>query len=536
VTRSSRALAAIAIAIALSLLAPPALSAAGDEADEDLDAILSGFDEPSGDADESDVDEALEGFDLDDEGDDGDEGDADLDDVLGGFDEPDQLSETPAAEFGIFGDPDTRGWDLTGSTMIGSSVNFLGHHSARKHTNYKGLSRLRTRLNLQLEADLPYEWKFQGMGYAWYDFAYIARGTGEYTQQVRNNYIWEADTQEIWIQGRVTRDLDLKIGRQIVNWGRSDSLRVVDVLNPLDQREPGLTDIEDLRRPMAMVRADYYWKNWSLTGLAIPELRFDKDPPPGSDFNPSPDLPPDAKDPVSKRPDDWSSDTEWGFGLTGIFHGWDFSINMARYTSNVGYLDSFGFLFDPGEQAEIHYARLWMVGGGANYTIGSWLFKTEVAGIEGIGFTDKPVFDENGMFIGIKNPGDRWRLDVMGGIEYYGFDDTTLSLEIANRHIFDKPKGPTIETGFVIPHEDTTETAMRITRSFLHERLDVTVLGLVFGEKAQDGSIVRLQADYDIIDALVATVGVLLFQEGDLVPLDTWGSNDRVFFQLKYSF
>jgi len=88
----------------------------------------------------------------------------------------------------------------------------------------------------------------------------------------------------------------------------------------------------------------------------------------------------------------------------------------------------------------------------------------------------------------------------------------------------------------VIPHEDTTETAMRITRSFLHERLDVTVLGLVFGEKAQDGSIVRLQADYDIIDALVATVGVLLFQEGDLVPLDTWGSNDRVFFQLKYSF
>jgi hypothetical protein len=531
VNRASRVLADVAIAMALLLIALPV---GAEDGDEDLDDILSGFDEPADASGDSGVDEALEGFDLDDEGGDGE---ADLDDVLGGFDTLDDVEETAPSGAGLLGDPDTRGWDLTGSVSVGSSVNFVSHRSARKNTNYKGLSRLRTRLNLQLEVDLPFEWKFQGMGYAWYDFAYIARGTSEYTQQVRNNYIWEADTQEVWIQGSVTEHLDLKIGRQVVNWGRSDSLRVVDVLNPLDQREPGLTDIEDLRRPVGMVRADYYWRNWSLTALAIPEQRFDKEPPPGSDFNPSPDLPPNAKDPISKRPNDFGSDTEWGFALTGIFQGWDFSINMARYTSNLGHLDSFEFL-DPlsGAEAEIHYARLWMVGGGANYTIGSWLFKTEAAGIEGIAFTDQAVFDEQGMVVGVNQSGDRWRLDVMGGIEYYGFDDTTLSLEIAQRHIFDKPKGPTIESGFVIPQEDTTETAMRITRSFLNERLDVTLLGLVFGEKVQDGSIARLQVDYDIIDALVATAGVLLFQEGDSVPLDTWGDNDRFFFQLKYSF
>ncbi len=53
-----------------------------------------------------------------------------------------------------------------------------------------------------------------------------------------------------------------KVGRQIVIWGRSESLRVLDVLNPLDNREAGRVDIEDLRRPLAMVRVDAYQKLW----------------------------------------------------------------------------------------------------------------------------------------------------------------------------------------------------------------------------------------------------------------------------------
>ncbi len=65
----------------------------------------------------------------------------------------------------------------------------------------------------------------------------------------------------------------------------SDTLRVLDVLNPLDNREPGRADIEDLRRPVTMVKLDWHiGRNWRLTGIAIPEIRFDDLPALGTDF------------------------------------------------------------------------------------------------------------------------------------------------------------------------------------------------------------------------------------------------------------
>ena len=117
-------------------------------------------------------------------------------------------------------------------------------------------------MNLQLDVDLPWDWKGRVAGFGFYDWAYFANGRDDYTDDVRDIYEWEVDFQEVWVQGSLLDDLDLKVGRQIVNWGRSDTLRVLDVLNPLDNREPGLTDIEDLRRPVSMVKADYYlWAN-----------------------------------------------------------------------------------------------------------------------------------------------------------------------------------------------------------------------------------------------------------------------------------
>jgi len=61
---------------------------------------------------------------------------------------------------------------------------------------------------------------------------------------------------------------------------------------------------------------------------------------------------------------------------------------------------------------------------------------------------------------------------------------------------------------------------------------------LVFGEKAQDGTVLRFSADYDIRDALVAGAGIQIFLEGTDSDgfLDPVAQNDRVFLRIKYSF
>jgi hypothetical protein len=170
------------------------------------------------------------------------------------------------------------------------------------------------------------------------------------------------------------------------------------------------------------------------------------------------------------------------------------------------------------------HSHLWLGGTGANYTIGSWLFKAELAYIDGFGFPDVVNL----------NIEEKSRLDFMGGIEYYGINDWQFSLEIVNRHLFDFEKFMRDAPNFA--EENRLETAIRITGNFMNERLQVTLLGLIFGERAQDGSVVRLSANYEIRDALEVDGGIILYQEGNLPSFRHVGKNDRLFLELKYSF
>ena len=126
------------------------------------------------------------------------------------------------------------------------------------------------------------------------------------------------------------------------------------------------------------------------------------------------------------------------------------------------------------------------------------------------------------------------RFEVMGGVEYYGLSESILVLEIGERHIFDYEG---VVGGFpTFEREDSLTYAFRYSADWLNARLSTTLLAIVFGSKAQDGAILRLQGAYALRDGLILTLGVLLFQEGELPPLDTWGRNDRVFLDLKWSF
>ncbi len=250
---------------------------------------------------------------------------------LGGFDE--DPSEPPTEA--VRAVPE-RFWDLSGDLGLGASHNYLRHSSATG-TPYGNLSRLRAQLDLQLDLRLPADWKVRIEGYGFYDFVYLLKGRGQYTNDVLDDYEWEVDFREVFVQGSPTASLDLKLGRQIVNWGRSDTLRVLDVINPLDSREPGLVDIEDLRLPLSMVRIDYYpdWVpqglgDWGLQLLVIPEFRQDRNASFGNDFNPTPI----ARDPDNDKPRPFFDDPEFGGALTGTFSGWDLSIYAARVYLN----------------------------------------------------------------------------------------------------------------------------------------------------------------------------------------------------------
>ena len=153
---------------------------------------------------------------------------------------------------------------IDGYLKLSSVYAYLAHEAAGTDTSWRGLTRLRPEIKLELDADLSEAWQARVSGHVFYDAAYSINGRDNYISDVLDNYEKELEFDEVYLQGSLIKDLDLKAGRQIVVWGRSDNIRITDVLNPLDLRWPGLVDIEKLRLPVTMTKLDYYIKGWSL--------------------------------------------------------------------------------------------------------------------------------------------------------------------------------------------------------------------------------------------------------------------------------
>jgi hypothetical protein len=478
---------------------------------ETLDEIINGFDDKKPEATDDTMQDVLEGF--DDEPKDAGKITTE-DDVLEGFD--DDTKEAKAEQPPELQKDEIKPsiFSLNGDVELGASYNFAHDKPEGNETDWRGLSRLRTELNLELNAKFSSSWQARISGKGAYDFVYAIKGRDEFTDEVLDNYEKELELGETYIQGSLTKSLDVKIGRQIVVWGKSDSIRVTDVLNPLDIREPGLTDIEDLRLPVAMSKLDYYIGDWSLTGIAIHEIRFNKSPEYGSDFYPASQPPP-----YEDKPDSCLKNTEYAAAINGIFSGWDISFYWADYYNDMPHMELVSA--GPPPQIEWKHARLKMFGAAFNAAMGNWLLKTEAAYIDGFEFFNSPGKEYS-------------RIDVLAGIEYSGFKDTTVSMEAVNRHINDFDE--TLELPPAEAQEDEFQWVFRLTRTFLHDTLTLTLLASTYGPTSQDGAFQRVSAEYDVTDSIEIAGGVVLYQSGDLAMYRKIDDNDRLFFNIKYSF
>lgn len=453
-------------------------------------------------AEEAGIDGALQGFPEEQSA-----GSA-LENALEGFD-----VQAPEQAVIATAPPAPSMFDLTGSFTL-SAVSNVHQHQSSTGTDYSGLSRLRFTLDLGVDARFSRTWDATIRGRGFHDAAYGIQGREDYTHEALDSLANEAELREAFVRGKVLPSLDVKVGRQIVVWGKSDNLRVTDVLNPLDNREPGMVDIEDLRIPLSMGRVDWYTGRWSVSAIAIPEIRFNKNPPFGGDFYPS-TMPP----PREVIPGDGGDNTEYAFALNGILTGWDLSFYAARlFNDQPSARVPSSFPFPP---IELAHDRISMQGAALNAAAGNWLFKTEAARFTGLRFSTLPdrLFD---------------RIDALLGVEYTGFTDTTVSLEAVHRRLMDFDA--VLEAAPDQAQEDQVQAALRFQRDFLHDRLQLTLLALRGGWSGRDGAMQRISLKYALTDSLAVTGGFMNYGAGEKQEVRNIGKNDRVFCEAKYSF
>ena len=481
----------------------------------------------------------------------------DMDGLLDGFQDDglyDSISLPDEQSTQVFKDQAVH-WD--GRVQLAASWN-LRDHTSGTGTDYSDLSQLRIRLDAGFSADLGEHWKTRLSLVAWHDAAYQIQDES-YTDEVLSAYEQELDSGEAWIQGRLAKYWDIKLGRQVAAWGFSDNLRVLDVLNPLDNLEPGLADIEDLRRPTGMLRIDHFQGPWQLSLFATPEQRFSRNPPYGSDFYGLNDAEGRSVQYREIRPQDFDSINS-AASLVGRFSGWDASLNISHHWQDAPYLDARAFDSNAANASQeqfvrdavLRHSRVNLFGFGLQKTIGSWLFKQEAAWIDQIELTSSSEIETgllNGLpILGALLPGGETTIlptdirktsetHLLLGLEYFGIAQTNISVDIAARYIEDFDTD-LAWSGYL---RWRSETALRITRDFLNERLRCNLIAVLFNQdgrflQASGGALYRIDLSYELAPAWTLFSGAVFYQAGDQIPFNRYGENDRIFAKLERAF
>ncbi len=436
------------------------------------------------------VDEALEGFD---EGGERVEQQAtsSTEDALEGFDDEEDTTETSRQT------PLVEGLSGSLSSLIGIG---LGTPTPNHALNTAKLS-----LFLDYEHSFANGWKFKSNAKAYYDPRYDI-GDRPYNSEQEDAFGSEVRLYDAYLEGSLSEKLDFKIGRQVVVWGRSDTIRITDLLNPLDNRRPGMVDIEDLRLPVTMAKLDWYLGSWRVTPIAILEQQATLNPPFGSQWYP-------LNRPMPK--DQSYHDVTYALSVGKEANGWDMNLYAARVHQERPTIAQ-----PVTPKSKLSYPKTTMLGTALNLLYGSWLFKGEVAYFSSLHYST--THDESFA-----------RLDSLVGVEYNGFANTMVSYDLSLRHLYDFDSRLAREP---FPTEENRwQHALRITKDLYNATLHTNYLISLFGKKLDEGGFQRLWAVYDIDDNLKATVGVVDYIGGSPF-FDATKDADLFFMELKYTF
>jgi len=364
-----------------------------------------------------------------------------------------------------FGDEETitiaKTQDSNNFIFYGSISSSINYSTAKKHT----ISSAKLSTNIKMEYKFQDNSKLKSIIKAYKD---------DKTDIEDDDYF---DINEFTYERTFIKQIDAKFGRQIVVWGKSDNIRITDILNPLDNTTPGMTDIEDLRLGRGMSKFDYYNGDWAYSALAIYENRYSLMPKINSDYYNA-----NISHSISDEPKNNTKNTAIALSASGNFAGSDI-----------------GFYF-VNDFVDLKSYRTNMYGIAYNKVINNFLLKTEVAYFDN--YDNKNLDDKT---------------DSLVGVEYNGIDEGSISFEVANK-------------------DNSIQYATRFNQSYINQTLNFTLLYMGFEKDLSGGGFTRAWFDYDIDDKFSTTLGMINYTGGSKFSMESIKQNDRIFASLKYNF
>jgi len=384
---------------------------------------------------------------------------------------------------------------------------------------------------------------------------------------------------------------DLRLGNQVVVWGKSDGMPITDVITPIDLSEYVIPDFEDQRLGIPAAKLSYYIGDFTFEGVVIPWFYENNLPKKGHwKLRPDYDEFEYATEQaffeqggsyvggiriVEGKPDSGWNEVEFGIRLSGLvgntdvalifFHGWEDNPSISGPTKFGSFAPDTPLIV-----SEIDYDRMNMLGLNFTRPWSSFVLRGETAFL-----FDKRFNSRETITMDPYDPGwpdeleasttmyEKDMLQVMVGADYSGITNITLSLQLEEKYImnFDSDDGLLRSSAVAraasdLNEENAYEKLMEIVAiqasddgklEEFEESLTFTANGRFMQETLQtellllynfdyEDYYLKLTLRYNISDALWAHVGYFRFEGEDTAVYGMFDDNDSVFFKLKYSF
>lgn len=349
---------------------------------------------------------------------------------------------------------------------------------------------------------------------------------GKAEARITNSAVGEdAETRNRLLEGYVTarfEKADLRLGKQIVAWGRADGINPTDNLTPRDFTL--MLPFEDDQRfgtPAAKLDA-YLSPEYTLTVFATPFFEPSKIP-----------LPTDGVTFVEKQPARNLSNTEVGLKLNQVGAGFDWSVSYFRGFSLLPDLRLIGTAL-AGPIQELHYDRITVLGADFARNYGRFGFRGEVAYVD--------TADNRGDDPGIKNPYLYW----IAGADRTFFDNLNVNVQFFQRRVrnYHDPenivdlleRGIAIQNAILDGQRDRISNGIsfRVSNKWFNDTLEAEIFAAV--NLTRNDSFWRPLLTYAFNDHWKGTTGAELYRGAEDTQYGGLKRNRSGFVELRYSF
>lgn len=339
---------------------------------------------------------------------------------------------------------------------------------------------------------------------------------------------------------------DIRIGKQYVIWGVLDGQRVVDEINPMDFRELILPDLLDFRIPLWTFKLDYFWNDSTFEFIWIPDIKFHKPAPKGSEWELLQDIP------NTKIPNSFDfKNSEAGIKLTknifdaeislSYFYTWDDYQVVFREVSTAQLFGGIDPVFFPA------FTRIHMYGATFVRKLWRFILKGEAVYVQGKYFgTDVIDRDQDGF---LDDNGELQRDHIRWGL---GFDYNIFGFDIS----------PSLVEWIILDYDDAiamdspdTSFAVFARKEFPNQSMvfQVLMIHLINMEE----TLLKPRITYNVTDRFQISTGMdlfyglkgqlgLLFPEGGFQTFEevedrfqfigNFSDSDRIYMEFKYNF